>query len=83
MLITIQNQNLKLAVDTLGAQMMSLRSGDGLEYLWQGDPRFWSDRAPTLFPFIGRLTDNRCRVLGKEYPMGIHGFAAASHTDIQ
>ena len=78
MLITIQNESLQLSVDTLGAQMMSLQSLEGLEYLWQGDPRFWSDRAPTLFPFIGRLTDNRCRVRGKEYPMGIHGFAASS-----
>ena len=77
MLITIENEHLSLTADTLGAQLMSLRRG-GLEYLWQGDPRYWPDRAPTLFPFIGRLTDNRYRYRGRTYRMGIHGFAAAS-----
>lgn len=77
MLLTIQNEHLCLTVDTLGAQMMSLRAQE-IEYLWQGDPQYWPDRAPTLFPFIGRLTDNSYRFRGKTYPMGIHGFAAAS-----
>lgn len=78
MLSTIQNERLSLTVDTLGAQMMSLRSADGVEYLWQGDPAYWEDRAPVLFPFIGRLTNNSYRYNGKTYPMGIHGFAAES-----
>lgn len=77
MLLTIQNGTLSLTVDTLGAEMMSLRSSN-TEYLWQGDPQYWSDRAPTLFPFIGRLTNNRYQFQGKTYPMGIHGFAAQS-----
>lgn len=78
MLLMIQNDQLCLTVSTLGAQMMSLRSADGIEYLWQGDPAYWSDRAPTLFPFIGRLTNNSYRYRGKTYPMEIHGFAAKS-----
>lgn len=77
MLLTIQNRILSLTVDTLGAQMMNLRSG-GIEYLWQGDPKYWSDRAPTLFPFIGRLINNSYKFRGKTYSMGIHGFAAQS-----
>lgn len=76
MLITIQNEFISLTVDTLGAQMMSIRGKDGCEYLWQGDPAYWSGRAPTLFPVIGRLYDNRCTVHGKPCTMGIHGFAA-------
>lgn len=82
MLITIQNEFLPLTVTTLGAQMMSIRSTDSCEYLWQGDPKYWADRAPTLFPFIGRLTNNRYRIQGTEYSMGIHGFAAASDFSI-
>ena len=77
MLITLENEVLRLTVDTLGAQMMSLIR-EGSEYLWQGDPVYWPDRAPTLFPFIGRLTNNSYQFRGKTYPMGIHGFAAAS-----
>ena len=75
MLYTINNNRLSLAVDSLGAQMMSLLSPDGIEYLWQGDPSYWTDRAPVLFPFIGRLTNNSYRYCGKVYPMKIHGFA--------
>lgn len=77
MLITIQNEQIKLTVDTLGAQMMHLQSSDGTEYLWQGDPAYWEDRSPVLFPFIGRLTGNSYQYKGKVYPMGIHGFAAS------
>ena len=76
-LITLKNDKLRLTVDTLGAQMMHIQSADGCEYLWQGDSAYWSGRAPVLFPFIGRLTNNRCKVAGVTYPMGIHGFAAA------
>lgn len=77
MLITLKNDFLQLTVDTLGAQMLSMKTGD-TEYLWQGDPQYWPDRAPTLFPFIGRLWDNRYTYRGKSYNMGIHGFAAGA-----
>lgn len=75
MILMIQNDRVCLTVDTLGAQMMSLRSNEGIEYLWQGDPAYWPDRAPLLFPFIGRLTKNSYRYRGKKYAMEIHGFA--------
>lgn len=77
MLISLKNEFLSLTVDTLGAQMMSLKAGD-TEYLWQGDPAYWPDRAPTLFPFIGRLWDNRYCYRGKTYQMVIHGFSAGA-----
>lgn len=82
MQIKLQNELLSLSVETLGAQMMDLCSAEGIHYLWQGDPTYWSDRAPTLFPFIARLTDNSYRYLGKTYNMGIHGFAAASEFSV-
>ena len=75
MLISLKNDYISLTVDTLGAQMMNLTAGD-TEYLWQGDAAYWPDRAPTLFPFIGRLWENRYCYRGKTYHMGIHGFAA-------
>ncbi len=87
MLSTIENAHLKLIVDTLGAQMMSLLSKDGCEYLWQGDPVYWGDRAPVLFPFIGRLQDKQYQLDGKIYLVDIHGFACReefsvlSHTE--
>ena len=76
MVYTIENDHLTLSVDSLGTQMMHICSRDGREYLWQGDPAYWSDRAPTLFPFIGRQTRDSYQYRGTVYPMGIHGFAA-------
>lgn len=76
--ISLYTQSLHLTVETLGAQMTHLQSADGTEYLWQGDPRYWTDHAPTLFPFIARLTDDSYRYQGTTYHMGIHGFAAQS-----
>ena len=78
MLLTIANEQISLTVDTYGAQTMNLQSADRTEYLWQGDPKYWGDRNPMLFPFIGRLTNNSYQLHGKAYPMTIHGFAAAS-----
>ncbi len=83
MLVTIENAHLRLTVDTLGAQMMSILSRDGCEYLWQGDPVFWSDRAPVLFPFIARLEKEQYQLDGTVYPMGIHGFAAQSEFAVE
>lgn len=74
---TLKNEKLSLTVSSLGAEMQNLQTNDGTEYLWQGDPQYWSDRAINLFPFIGRLTNNTYKYLGKVYPMSIHGFAAA------
>ena len=75
MLYTIDNGRLKLTVDSMGAQIMNLVWKDGTEYIWQGSPDTWKSRSPVLFPFIGRLTDNTYRYMGKVYPMTIHGFA--------
>ena len=81
MRITIENGCLSLTVDTLGAQMMHLKR-NGTEYLWQGDSKYWGDRAPILFPFIARLTNNSYTFNGKLYPMTIHGFANASEFSV-
>lgn len=78
MLYTIDNGRLKLSVDSYGAEIKSLVSNDGTEYIWQGSPDSWKESSPVLFPFIGRLTDNSYRYKGKVYPMTIHGFAKLS-----
>lgn len=83
MQIKLENQVLSCTIDTLGAQLMSIRGKDGCEYLWQGDPKYWSDRAPTLFPFIGRLTNDSYSLHGKVYKMGIHGFASSVEFDVK
>lgn len=59
----------------MGAEMQSLVSADGTNYLWTGDPAYWSGRSPVLFPFVGRLYEQRYRLGGRVYPLGLHGFA--------
>ena len=78
MLYTLHNDCMQVTVDDLGAQIMSITASDGLEYLWSGDPAFWGDRAPVLFPYVGRLTEGCYTFRDKRYEMGIHGFAAQS-----
>lgn len=72
---TIQNGTLTVAAETDGAQLASILGPDGTEYLWQGDPAFWTGRAPNLFPYIGRLTDGVCTYRGERYSMPTHGLA--------
>lgn len=78
MLKTITNEFFKLEIDTCGAEMQSIQGRDGTEYLWQGDPNTWPDRAINLFPYIGRLTEGTYRYQGQNYHMQIHGFAPYS-----
>lgn len=75
MLYTIHNDALTVAIDGLGAQLMSITAADGTEYLWNGDPAYWAGRAPNLFPYVGRLTNDRYTYGGKTYEMTRHGFA--------
>lgn len=75
MMITIQNSALTVKIDSLGAQLASVRTPDKTEYLWQGDPNIWSRRAPILFPLIGRLKDKSYLLDGKPYTISTHGFA--------
>lgn len=71
---TIQNQELSVTVSDFGAELRSIRSKDGTEYLWQGDPTFWKDRAPNIFPYVARLTEGKYSLKGRVYQMKIHGF---------
>ena len=75
MLHTIHNDVMTVTIDELGAQLMSITAANGTEYLWNGDPAYWTGRAPNLFPYVGRLTNDRYAYGGKEYEMTRHGFA--------
>ena len=70
----ISNRCMTVKIAAIGAEMQSVIK-DGTEYLWDGDPKYWPERAPILFPFVGRFTDGKYTLNGQEYHMGIHGFA--------
>lgn len=71
----IQNRFLRVEVEERGAQLLSIRTADGVEFLWQGDPAYWPDRAPNLFPYVARLTEGSYYLDGLLHHMNIHGFA--------
>ncbi|MBP3370874.1 MAG: aldose 1-epimerase family protein [Clostridia bacterium] len=74
-IITIKNEFLTVAISTAGAEIQSIRSNDGTEYIWQGDPKFWNKHAPILFPICGGLVDDTYTLDGKAYTLEKHGFA--------
>ncbi len=76
MIYSIENETLKISVNSMGAELYSLYSKKtNTEYLWQGDPNFWTGRAYNLFPFIGRMVEGKFNYDGKEYASRAHGLA--------
>ncbi len=71
---TLENEFLTVKVSTTGGVLTSIQSKDGLEYLWQGDPAYWANQAPLLFPICGSIRDNQA-IVGdnKETKMKRHG----------
>lgn len=73
--ITLRRGALTARVETMGGELVSLRDGTDMEYIWEGDPVYWSGRNPVLFPIVGKLKDGRVKIGGTDYEMAQHGFA--------
>ena len=72
----MQNSSLVINVNTLGAELTSIKKpNDPVEYLWQADPKYWNRRSPVLFPIIGTVKNNQYIFEGNFYTLPIHGFA--------
>ena len=71
---TIKNEELTVAIDSMGAEVKSVIR-DGKEYMWCGDAKYWGRTSPVLFPFVGSVKGGVYRTDGREYAMGQHGFA--------
>lgn len=71
----LKKGGLRAAARSLGGELVSLRDEKGQEYIWEGDPAFWSGQNPVLFPIVGSLKDGKVDIGGKIYEMGRHGFA--------
>jgi galactose mutarotase-like enzyme len=78
MLTRISNDFLTVDVSSLGAEMQSITSTDGRNWLWNGDAAFWNGRSPILFPIVGKAPDNHVTIDGKSHEMNQHGFARRS-----
>ena len=74
MIHTLTYNNLSISVNEFGAELISLKK-NGVEYLYDGNPKYWDEQSPILFPVCGRLYQSYYTYGGKRYEMGIHGIA--------
>lgn len=79
MTVQIENDFLIATIAEEGAELISLKSKKHqIEYLWQGDPKFWGRHAPVLFPIVGRLKNDQYTFENQTFSMSQHGFARDS-----
>ncbi|MCI9283257.1 MAG: aldose 1-epimerase family protein [Lachnospiraceae bacterium] len=80
MILTIQDKTTHTvaAIDSFGAQLISLKDADKKEYIWQRDPEIWPRCSPLLFPAVGNCRDGRTRFDGEWFEMEKHGFCKES-----
>jgi len=70
-------------IRSLGGELASLRRLDtGIEYLWNGDPQYWSGSSPVLFPIVCALKDGKMEWKGQKYSIGNHGFVRKSEFEV-
>lgn len=82
MIYTLKADELEIQVSSLGAELQSVKGKDGYEYLWQGDPAYWTGRSPILFPIIGGLPDETYTWKGQAFHMASHGFAKRTEFEL-
>ncbi len=74
MISVIENDELIVKINTLGAQLWSIKDkSTNFEYIWQGDEAVWERRAPILFPQCGNYPDGY-NYNGEQYHLVQHGF---------
>lgn len=76
MIESIENNFLTVKIDTLGAELISVKNKEtGREYMWDKHSDAWNKSSPILFPNIGALKNGKFSYNGKEYTGEKHGFA--------
>ena len=81
--IVLENDLLKVEISTRGAEIMSVKGCDGTEFIWDGNPDFWSSRAIVLFPVCGGLKEGKYTLSGKEYSLTKHGFVRNMEFEVE
>lgn len=72
---TIENEWTKVVIDEHASEIHHFYHKKWeKEYMWNGDPKYWSGRNPTLFPIVGKTWDGDLHIHGKTYQTGNHGF---------
>ena len=79
MIYTLENDSAVLKVDTYACEIASFKRKDkDIEYMWNGDPKYWANRNPLLFPHVSAPSDKIISFKGKDYKVNNHGFCRKS-----
>lgn len=71
---TLQNSQLKIAVNTIGAELCKITSiKNNTAFMWDANPAIWGSFAPNLFPIIGALKNDTYVFENQEYKLPKHG----------
>lgn len=73
--IRLHSESFTAEIDAHGSQLSVLRDAQDRDLLWDGNPHFWTGRAPILFPIVGALNGGKYRWRGASYPLVRHGLA--------
>jgi galactose mutarotase-like enzyme len=80
-LLSLVHGDARAAIASLGAEVRAWSVG-GVELLWPSDPAIWNQISPILYPVVGWTRDG-ARVGGKQYALGLHGFAAKQEFQVE
>ncbi|VYU59505.1 aldose 1-epimerase family protein [Clostridium tertium] len=73
---TLENEDIKIIASTFGGELNSLLSKkENVEFLWNGDEKYWKYHSPILFPIVGKVKDGKYLAENKEYELPQHGLA--------
>ena len=78
MLISLKNDSVSAVIETVGAELQSLKDRNKKEYIWQRNPDIWPRCSPLLFPVVGNCRNGRTRFEGEWFEMEKHGFCKES-----
>lgn len=73
MIYSLKGDKIGISVASRGAELMSVKDNAGTEYLWGGNPKYWSERSPILFPIVGSLRNDRAYLGDITLKMPRHG----------
>lgn len=82
MMYELKNECLTVEIASFGAEIHSIKSSEGRDYLWCGDAKFWARHSPVLFPIVGMVKGKKYTQEGKTYEIGQHGFARDMEFDL-
>ncbi|MBQ6333660.1 MAG: hypothetical protein IJI46_01120 [Erysipelotrichaceae bacterium] len=79
MIYTLENDVAVLKVDTWACEIASFsRKDKDIEYMWNGDPKYWANRNPLLFPHVSAPANKVLNFKGQDYSVNNHGFCRKS-----